>query len=77
MYHIDDDGDEEEDADDAANAVEYEDDEGDDMRNDAAVAYRHYLYCSYALCLVKSPLLFVRSETYDTSYVTNYNQQLV
>jgi hypothetical protein len=72
MYHIDDD-----DEDDAM-IVEYEDDEGDGMTSDVVVAYRHYLYCSYVLCLVKSPLLlFVRSETYDVSYVTNYNQQLV
>jgi hypothetical protein len=75
MYHIDDYDDE----DDVMIVVaEYDDDEGDGMTNDVVVAYRHYLYCSYVLCLVKSPLLlFVRSETYDVSYVTNYNQQLV
>jgi hypothetical protein len=68
MYHIDDDVEEEEDDE---MIVEYEDDEGDGMTNDVVAAYRHYLYCSYVLCLVKSPLLlFVRSETYDVSYVT-------
>ncbi|CAF4747813.1 unnamed protein product, partial [Rotaria socialis] len=67
MYHIgDDDGDEK----DVAIVVDYEDDEDDGMTYDVVAAYRHCLYCSYALCLVKSPLLFVRSETYDTSYVT-------
>jgi hypothetical protein len=72
MYNIDDD------EEDDVMIVEYEDDEDDGMTNDVVVAYRHYLYCSYVLCLVKSPLLlFVRSETYDVSYVTNYNQQLV